>query len=202
MLELLDSRIMSKSEKAKDIGEGDAISRILSFDLDPWQEKVLKTEGNLCICTGRQVGKSTIIGIKAGKSAMESKKQILIIAATERQAYLLFEKVLSYIETNNKEFHEDIKKQAVKNIQSNLVLLEIAKTEEIKASEEKFKEALENIAKQSNKPIEEIEKLANEGNARNNIESEIILNEAYEFIYDNAKVSRQKPVPYVDFVKL
>ncbi len=112
------------------------------------------------------------------------------------------EKVLSYIETNNKEFHEDIKKQAVKNIQSNLVLLEIAKAEEIKASEEKFKEALENIAKQSNKPIEEIEKLAGEGNARNNIESEILLNEAYDFIYEKAKVSKQKPVPYSDFVKL
>jgi len=62
--------------------------------LDEWQEKVLKTKGNLCICSGRQVGKSTIISQDAGDYASNNRnKSIMIIAATERQALLLFEKV-------------------------------------------------------------------------------------------------------------
>lgn len=70
--------------------------------LDKWQREVLDTKGNLCLCSGRQVGKSTIISQKAGESAMKSKKVIMIIASTERQALLLFEKVLSYIHLKNK----------------------------------------------------------------------------------------------------
>lgn len=70
--------------------------------LDKWQKEVLEHKGNLCLCCGRQVGKSTIIAIKAGNSAMESKKSIMIIASVERQALLLFEKVLSHVYLTNK----------------------------------------------------------------------------------------------------
>jgi len=64
--------------------------------LDPWQEEVLKTEGNLCLRSGRQVGKSTIIGIKAAKYSLEnSNKLIMVISKTEKQAQLLFSKILN-----------------------------------------------------------------------------------------------------------
>ena len=73
--------------------------------LDEWQEEVLKTEGNLCLCSGRQVGKSTVISMKAGEYAVKNKgKTIMIIASTERQALLLFEKVLSHIYLNHKSY--------------------------------------------------------------------------------------------------
>ncbi len=66
--------------------------------LDTWQEKVLETSGNICLRSGRQVGKSTIIAIKAGEFAMNHKnKSVMVIASVERQAQLLFEKILSYI---------------------------------------------------------------------------------------------------------
>jgi hypothetical protein len=66
--------------------------------LDDWQKQVLATKGNICLRSGRQVGKSTIISIKAGDYAVKNKKKkILIIASVERQAQLLHEKVLSYI---------------------------------------------------------------------------------------------------------
>lgn len=65
--------------------------------LDNWQKEVLEVKGNLCLCSGRQVGKSTIISQKSGDSAISSTKSIMIIASTERQALLLFEKVLSHI---------------------------------------------------------------------------------------------------------
>ena len=75
----------------------------MKIEYDAWQKKVLETKGNLCICSGRQVGKSTIISEDAGEYAVKNKnKTIMIIASTERQALLLFEKVLSYIFINDK----------------------------------------------------------------------------------------------------
>ena len=69
-----------------------------SLTLDGWQEEVIKTQGNLCLRSGRQVGKSTIISIKAGDYAMENRdKVVMVIAKTERQAQLLFEKILAHI---------------------------------------------------------------------------------------------------------
>ena len=63
--------------------------------LDTWQEEVLKTKGNIVLRSGRQVGKSTIIGLKAAQYALKnSNKLIMIISKTERQAGLLFAKIL------------------------------------------------------------------------------------------------------------
>jgi len=70
---------------------------------DKWQIKVLNTKGNMCICSPRQMGKSTIISEDGGEYALNNpKKSIMIIASVERQALLLFEKVLSYIYLKNK----------------------------------------------------------------------------------------------------
>lgn len=78
--------------------------------LDKWQKDVLNTTGHMVICAGRQVGKSTVISQDAGVYAMQNaKKSIMIIAATERQAHLLFEKVLAYIFEHNRNM---IKKKA------------------------------------------------------------------------------------------
>lgn len=67
----------------------------MKLHLDKWQEEVLKTKGNICLRSGRQVGKSFIIGIKAAKFALENpKKLIMVISKTERQAGLLFAKIL------------------------------------------------------------------------------------------------------------
>jgi len=68
------------------------------MQLDDWQKEVLKTRGNMCLRSGRQVGKSTVVSVKAARFAIEnSKRTILVIASVERQAYLLFEKILSYL---------------------------------------------------------------------------------------------------------
>jgi len=73
------------------------------MELDAWQKEVLETKGNMCICSPRQMGKSTVISQDAGEYAMRNpKKSIMIIASVERQALLLFEKVLSYIYNKNK----------------------------------------------------------------------------------------------------
>jgi len=73
--------------------------------LDRWQREVLETGGreNIALRAGRQVGKSTVISRLAAEYAAGNKgKSVLIISATERQAYLLFTKVLMYLDTNFK----------------------------------------------------------------------------------------------------
>lgn len=75
------------------------------INLDEWQEEILKTSGNICLCSGRQTGKSTIISIKAGEAAVNNKNfSVLIISATERQAEELFIKVLMYLDDNYKSY--------------------------------------------------------------------------------------------------
>src|SRR3990167_7681106 len=71
------------------------------IELDLWQKEILETSGNVVVRAGRQVGKSTIISIKASEFAINSpNKTILVIASVERQAGLLFEKILNYILDN------------------------------------------------------------------------------------------------------
>ena len=67
--------------------------------LDKWQQEVLKTKGNLLLCSGRQTGKSFVISRKAGKSVIQNKGfSVLIVAPTERQSEELLIKCLTYIE--------------------------------------------------------------------------------------------------------
>jgi hypothetical protein len=64
------------------------------FKWDKWQEDVLAYNGNITLRSGRQVGKSEVISHKATKFALENPgTTTLIIAASQRQSSLLFEKV-------------------------------------------------------------------------------------------------------------
>ncbi len=72
---------------------------------DDWQRAVLSAKGNLAIRSGRQTGKSTVIAALVGQYAKKNKnKTIMVIASTERQAYLLFEKIFDYVYTNYKSY--------------------------------------------------------------------------------------------------
>lgn len=72
--------------------------------LDSWQKEVIECKGNICLCSGRQVGKSFAISRKAAMYALNNpKKTIMVIASVERQAYLLLEKILSFLELNFKD---------------------------------------------------------------------------------------------------
>lgn len=65
---------------------------------DNWQEAVLAYNGNIAIRSGRQVGKSEVISAKAAKFAKENPNTTtMIIAASQRQSSLLFEKVRGQI---------------------------------------------------------------------------------------------------------
>lgn len=73
------------------------------IELDEWQKNVLEAEGNICICSGRQVGKSEIIALKSARFiSSHPKKTILIISPTEEQAELMLSKILSHLFDINK----------------------------------------------------------------------------------------------------
>ena len=64
------------------------------FSWDKWQQEVLDYDGDITIRAGRQVGKSEVISSKACKfSLTHAGTTTLIIAASQRQSSLLFEKV-------------------------------------------------------------------------------------------------------------
>lgn len=71
--------------------------------LDDWQKKVIQTEGNVLLISGRRVGKSEVLAMDASEYACNNaNKSVLVISHTERQAYWLFEKILNYIMDNHK----------------------------------------------------------------------------------------------------
>ena len=82
-----------------------AIKPITDITLDPWQVEVaeaIKQKKNVCVRSGRQAGKTEVVSRAAGNFALENQgKTILVIASVERQAELLFARVLDYIYRKN-----------------------------------------------------------------------------------------------------
>ena len=76
---------------------------IKNIQLDDWQENVLKAKGNIVLCTGRQVGKTTIMSRKACHYMMDNKNSnIIIVSLTEDQAKLIIVMMLDFFEKTNR----------------------------------------------------------------------------------------------------
>lgn len=102
-----------KSSRAEVKGTG--------LELDKWQNEVLDTKGNIILRAGRQVGKSTVIAVKTGEFAANNRmKSIMVLSATERQAYLLFSKIVAYIFDNYLEY---VKKPHSRNVTKTQIVL-------------------------------------------------------------------------------
>ena len=72
---------------------------MVKFVWDKWQQSILDHEGNITLRSGRQVGKSEVISAKAADFALTKPGTVtMIIAASQRQSGLLFEKVRGNIE--------------------------------------------------------------------------------------------------------
>ena len=79
---------------------------------DSWQRDILKHEGNIAIRTGRQCGKSEVVSEKGKILALEHENtNTLVIAASQRQSSLLFEKIKAKIDIINNELID----QAIKD---------------------------------------------------------------------------------------
>ena len=72
-----------------------------SITLDTWQKEILDYEGNILLCTGRQVGKTTIMALKACKYMLKHKgSRIIICSLTEDQAILIVMIMIDFFEKN------------------------------------------------------------------------------------------------------
>lgn len=72
------------------------------FTWDPWQRRVLEHCGNMALRCGRQSGKSEVISAKACRLAKDNAgTTTLIIAASQRQSGLLFEKVRGRLDNDS-----------------------------------------------------------------------------------------------------
>ena len=99
------------------------------------------------------------------------------------------------------EFRNQLRSDATKTIKNTLILSEISKKEEIKASEEKYKEVLEKFAASMNKETAEIEKMIEENDGKASIENDIRLENTMDFIYDNADINKLKAIPFDEFAR-
>jgi FKBP-type peptidyl-prolyl cis-trans isomerase (trigger factor) len=107
----------------------------------------------------------------------------------------------SIVGIDPEEYRGKLKEDAVKSIKNVLLLSEIVKKEDMKVAEEKFSEVVETLAKSMQRPSEELYKMMEENNSRANVEQDILLEMALDFIYENAKIKKLKPVALDDLVK-
>lgn len=93
----------------------------MTLHLDKWQQKVLDARGHFLLCTGRQVGKTTIFAIKAAKYMLENKNaRIIVVSLTEDQAQLIIIMILTYLEKQHKHM---LKRPYSKNQTKNKIVL-------------------------------------------------------------------------------
>lgn len=111
------------------------------------------------------------------------------------------EQFASLLGIDPEEYRGKLKEDALKSIKNTLLLSEVVKKEDMKVSEEKFKEVVETLAKSMQRPADELYKMMEENNSRSNVEQDILLEMALDFIYENAKINTLAPVSLDDFVK-
>lgn len=93
----------------------------MTLHLDKWQQDVLNAKGHFLLCTGRQVGKTTIFAIKAAEYMIKNKgARIIVVSLTEDQAHLIIIMILNYLESKYKSW---LKKPFSKNITKNKIVL-------------------------------------------------------------------------------
>jgi FKBP-type peptidyl-prolyl cis-trans isomerase (trigger factor) len=90
--------------------------------------------------------------------------------------------------------------EAERNIKNALVLTKIAELEQLKVSEEQFQKFIKSIAERNGVKEEEVVKVIEEKGNREEIEGDLILDTAYDFIYQNADIKMLKPVTFQEYV--
>ncbi len=89
---------------------------IKNIQLDDWQEEVLNTKGNMVLCTGRQVGKTTILARKACMYMINNKNsKIIVVSLTEEQAKLIIIMMLDFLEKHHNRLVSKGKKKPTQN---------------------------------------------------------------------------------------
>jgi len=92
------------------------------------------------------------------------------------------------------EFKQMLTGQAINSIKSSLIIEEIAKIEDLKVSEEKFKSFIGKYSEEFKKPVKEIEEMIEKSKSRETIEHDLRIDVVMDYLYDNAKIKKLKPM--------
>lgn len=111
------------------------------------------------------------------------------------------EQFASILGLNPDDFYSKLRDEALKSVKTTIALSEIIKKEDLKVSEEKYKDIINKIAEKNNKSVEEIEGLVAQNNSRENIEMELLMDMSMDFIYDNAKVKKMKAITLEELLR-
>ena len=122
------------------------------------------------------------------EAMIEEQVQQMTDEFAQRLSYqgLSMEQYLMFSGMDAQKFADDLKPQAVKRIETRLVLEAIAKAEDIKASEEDFKAELEKMAKMYQMETEQLEKII-QGAQKDQMMDDIAVQKAVDFLVSEAK---------------
>ena len=122
------------------------------------------------------------------EAMIEEQVQQMTDEFAQRLSYqgLSMEQYLMFSGMDAQKFADDLKPQAVKRIETRLVLEAIAKAEDIKASEEDFKAELEKMAGMYQMETEQLEKII-QGAQKDQMMDDIAVQKAVDFLVSEAK---------------
>ncbi len=103
-----------------------------------------------------------------------------------KQQGLTLEQYFMFTNLDMDKFLEQIRPQAVKRIETSLVLEAIVKAEDFKVTDEQYEAELEKMASEYDMELDKLKDLLGEG-SREGIESDIKIQKAVDFIVESAK---------------
>ena len=176
-------------EFAKDVSEFDTLKELkdsIKEKMEKENEERAKHETEDSAID--EVCKNTNIDIPGGMIDLEIDN--IMQNLDQRLSYqgLNLEQYLKMMGKSEADFRKDYKEQAEKNVKTRLVLEQIVKDEKIKEDEKYIKEKLEEMAKQYNRKVEDLEK--NE-ELKNYLAESSKTEQALDLIVKNAKISKK-----------
>ena len=176
-------------EFAKDVSEFDTLKELKdSIKEKKQKENEERAKHETEDAAIEEVCKNTNIDIPAGMIDLEIDN--IMQNLDQRLSYqgLNLDQYLKMMGKSEADFRKDYKEQAEKNVKTRLVLDQIVKDEKIKEDEKYIKDKIEEMAKQYNRKVEDLEK--NE-DLKNYLADSSKTEQAIDLIVKNAKISKK-----------
>ena len=173
-------------EFAKDVSEFDTLEELKNsikekIDVENKNKEKYETEEEAI----KTVCENTEIDIPSGMIEVEIDNMIKDIEGRLSYQGLKLEQYLQMVGKTEEDMRKEFEDQAKKSVKSRLVLEAVVKAEKLEASEKEVGEKIKEMAKQYNRPEDEL--LANE-QLRSYIAESMKTEKAIEFIVKNAKI--------------
>ena len=105
------------------------------------------------------------------------------------------ETYLQYTGQTKEQFLEQLKPQAEQRIRNSLVLEAVAEAENIEVTDEDLKDEYQKMADQYHMPVENVEKVFESDQMKDDLKKDVRIRKAADFIADNAKETKKAKAP-------